>query len=38
MKKIEEQDVMIYELITRGIPDAHDYALREQQSNNSCCT
>ena len=36
MKKIEQQDVMIHEFLTRGTHDGQDYLLKEQESKFSC--
>ena len=32
MKKIEQQDLLIHKLITRGTPDGQAYELKEQES------
>ena len=35
MKKIEQQDLLIHELIIRGTPDGHAYELKVQESKHS---
>ena len=38
MKKIEQQDIMIQELLTRGTHGGWDYVLKEQESKFSYCS